>query len=134
MTRGDLPGIAVWGRPIKPVALGLSMSMLVLCVFNTIDAGVLLETQVGDVVAVMSGIAAFLLIAGWVGKSQMMAEWGLFLAGMTMTLRSAFLFVLQGGSNIGVWLGVGTAVVAFGAFLLERTDENRGSLWSTHRG
>jgi hypothetical protein len=64
----------------------------------------------------------------------MMAEWGLFVAGLTMTLRSAFLFALQGGSNIGVWLGVGTAVVAFGAFLLERTDENRESLWSTQRG
>jgi hypothetical protein len=64
-----------------------------------------------------------------------MAEAGLFIAGLTMVGRSAFLFALEGIDNIGVWLGVGTAVVALGAFLLERVDENRGEWWpSSQKG
>lgn len=131
MTRGDLDGLLIMGRPLKPVALGLSLSMIVLTVFNTSDLGILRDAVIGDVVGIMAAISASCLIAGWVFRSQHMAEAGLFIAGLTMVLRSAFLFALVGIGNIGVWLGVGTAIVALGAFLLERVDENRGEWWPT---
>jgi hypothetical protein len=129
MTKGDLEGLRLLGRPVKPVALGLMFSMAVLCVFNVTDAGVLGATRIGDVVAIMAGAAVLMLTAGWALRSQPMAEAGLFTAGLTMVLRSTFLFALQGVGNVGVWLGVGTAIIALGAFLLERIDENRGAWW-----
>lgn len=127
MTKGDFDNIRVFGRQLKPVAFGLTLAMVALCVFNVAAEGVLGDSVVSHIVAVMAGLSAAGLFFGWTFGSQHMAEVGLFMTGMTMTLRSAFLFWYEGANQIGIWLGVGTAVVAFGSFLLERADEGAAS-------
>lgn len=131
MSRGDLPGKVVWGRSIKPVGLGVAVSMIVLGVFNTMDIGVLQSNRIGDVVAIAAAVSAVLLITAWVIRSQSMTEAGLFIGSMTMLMRSVFLFALYGSGQIGVWLGIGTAIIALGAFMLERSDDDRGAWWTT---
>ena len=131
MTRGDLDGLTIFKRPIKPVAFGLSLTMTTMIAFNVSNQDVLGDHPITEVVLVMAVIGLASLSAGWLFSSQRMAEAGLFIAGLTMTLRSAFLLALIGAGGVGVWLGIATAIVAFGAFLLERTDTNRGQWWPT---
>jgi hypothetical protein len=127
MTKGDLDAIQIWGRPLKPVALGLTWYMICLFIFNLFANGLLDDTLVSHIVLVMSGVSVFSLIGGWVFKSQHLAEAGLFVSGLTAVLRSAFLLAYGGGDVVGVWLGIGVAIVALGSFLLERADESAAS-------
>ena len=125
MTAGDLPGLMPFSRPIKPVALGMSLLMLTLVVVNLTNVGELKDTALGDAIAVMAGAAAVCLWAGWLARSQRMAEAGLLLAAVTYVTRSAFILLDLGPGNMGVWLGAGAAVIAGGAFLLESWEDRR---------
>ena len=126
MTAGDLEGVTVMGRPIKPVALGLTILMLSLLVINLTGVGELTGTLLARVIAVMAGTAAVTLVAGWVWRSQRMAQAGLLLAAIVYITRSAFIALDSGIGSIGVWLGGGAGVIAAGAYLLETWDSDRG--------
>ena len=123
MTHSDLPGVRFAGRPVKPLALGLAIMSAVLVGYNLIDAGFLGASLLGDVVAAGFAAAAVLLTAGWVTGSQTMAETGLLVATGMLVTRSAFLLLSVGVRFEAVWLGLATAVMAGGAYLLEAWDE-----------
>lgn len=122
MTKGDLDGVTILGRPLKPLALQFAGLMCTLMFFNITNKGVFGDLWLGDVVAVMAAVSVAALVAGWVAGSQKMAESGLFLACIVYMTRTAFLLFTQGFGVEGVYLGFFAAVGAGGAYLLETWD------------
>ena len=122
MTKGDLDGVTVWGRPIKPVALGACVLMLTLVIYNLTDAGVFEDLWLGDVIAVLAGVSLFAMLGGWFGRSQKMAEVGLLLGWVVYVTRGAFAVLYEGFTSEALYLSTGAAVIIGGAYLLESWD------------
>ncbi len=110
------------GRPIKPVAFGLSIVMITFIVANIYNTGVLGTSRWGDVVAVLSLAAWGTLNWGWFRNAQRVAELGLLLSTLVLTIRAIFVLLTLGPSIQSFWLSSGVAVVAGGSYLLERAD------------
>ncbi len=123
MTKGDLDKMRVLGRPIKPVALGLSLTMLVVFWVNVRDTGRVTDELLAHLLTVLAGVAFVLLVAGWVWTRQRLAETGLLLAAATLFTRSMFLYLTGGITEQAVWLTLASAITAAGAYLLEKTDD-----------
>ena len=124
VTKGDLNGFIFLGRPIKPVAFGMSILMMTLTFINVFDVGLFGNSLLGDVVAVLSFGSFVLLILGWFGNLQPLVEYGLLIASAVYVIRGSFVMLTFGLSNEGVWQSFGTAVIAGGAYLLERLDSH----------
>ena len=122
MTKGDLEGLSLWGRPIKPVALGFAWLMLSLTVINISNIGELGDNFLGDLIAVLAFSSFTALTAGWVFRNQHMAEYGLLAACIAYVVRTSFIMFSVGIDDAGVYLGFGAAIIAGGAYLLEATD------------
>lgn len=122
MTKGDLNGFRILNRPVKPVAFGFTGMMVTICILNLIDFDHFEDNVLGDFVAVLCAISAGLLIAGWIGKKQWAAEYGLLTAAAVYVIRGSFVGLLYGPSSEGLWLSLWAATIAGGAFLLERLD------------
>lgn len=123
----NLP-IKVFGRPVKPVAFGLGIYMVVYVVYNIIDKGVFGASEWGDVLAVIAGAALALLTVAWFANSQRLAEIGLLLCSTVFMIRAVFLFLTLGIWAEGLYYSLASAVIAGGSYFLERTDPqgNRG--------
>lgn len=119
MTKGDIDGWAPWGRPVKPVAIGMCVLMATLTVFNILDAGELGALRLGDIVSVLTGTALAALVCGWAIRSQRMAEIGLFTAMVAYLLRMFFLLLTVGPTEQGVYLSLGAVIIAGGSYRLE---------------
>lgn len=115
-------------RPVKPVAFGLMLAMLVLAFINIDNFGVLGNSDWGDVLAGFSLAVAGLLAWGWWTSSQAAAEYGLIGACFVWTMR--FWLAVFMAPNVwqtaGVYLSLCWALISAGSYLLERTDENVG--------
>jgi len=124
MSQGDLFNVRFFGRPFKPVAFGLCLAMIVLVVVNLENSGRLGSSWTGDAVAILAGSSFIAMMAGWWTRSQLLAEVGLLLAGVTYVLRGTFL-ALTIFPDQSMWFSFSTAMIAWGAFLLERLDPHR---------
>jgi hypothetical protein len=124
MSKGDIDGVQVLGRKIKPVALGFIIVMVTFLVAGITDSGALDGSEWGDIVGASAATSAVLLTLGWWAKNQRMAEYGLLLAFFTFGARTAYLVFTQPVAE-KTWVGIGTCVIAVGAYLLERNDGNR---------
>ena len=122
MTKGDLNGFRILNRPVKPVAFGLSFLMVTISIMNVLDLDHFLDNVLGDLIAIMAAASGGLLIAGWLGKQQWAAEYGLLSAATVFIIRGTFIGLMYGLSDEGLWLSYGAAIIAGGAFLLERLD------------
>lgn len=114
----------ILGRPVKPVALALMLTMLILAVANITDIGILGSNPGGDVLAGLSLATAALLATGWVRRSQLIAELGLAAAFFVWGIRF-FLGVFVAPHPLiteGIYLSLCWAMVAGGSYLLERID------------
>ena len=118
------------GRPVKPLAFFISMTLFTVYWFNVvIDSDVAQGAFVGDVVGSMALVGFVALIGGWLSRSQVMAEVGLILAVFVWVTRSAMALMVAGPNYIGVWLSVAWAGTIAGAYILESMDANgRGHL------
>jgi len=125
VTKGDIDGWLIFGRPFKPVALGLSLAMLVLVVANIHGTGRLGEGWLGHVIAVVSGFSLFFLMGGWWTRWQVWAEIGLLLACSTYLTRGIFLG-LTDLQDQSMWLSFSSALIAGGAFWLEVNSDGIG--------
>ena len=124
MTKGDLNGFRVLNRPVKPVAFGLSFLMVTIAIINVLDLDHFLDNVLGDLIAIMAAASGGLLIAGWFGKQQWAAEYGLLSAATVYIIRGTFIGLMYGLSDEELLLSYGTAIIAGGAFLLERLDSH----------
>ena len=116
--------VTVWGRPVKPVALFLTLSALVVAAINVLDVGILQTSAWGDLVGVVMAGAASLLVVGWVTRSQRIAEVGLIAAFMAWLFRFWIGGLVTGFqlAHEGVWLSLCWAGIAGGSWALERLD------------
>lgn len=125
MTKGDLDGVMPFGRPMKPVAMGVSVLMLTLLTANITQTGVFGSLPLGHIIIALAGVSVGLLVVGWVAKNQVMAEFGLLAATIVYVTRASFVLFAFGWQHEGIYLSAGGAIIAGGSYLLER--------WDTHR-
>ena len=123
--------LKVFGRPVKPVAFGLALSMLVIAWAAYTNVGVLDGSDLADLLGGGALIVAVIFTIAWWHRSQRMAELALLLSFIVWGWRF-WLIVLVADNRItqeGLWLSLGWAVIAGGSYLLEKTDSRamRGS-------
>lgn len=131
MTKGDLDTIRVWGRPLKPVALGLTLTMVIVAQANLRAADRGTTPPLSYVVAAVAGAAVIALIWGWVGRSQRLAEIGLLLVVAAYATRAAFVY-LSSGPDQAVFFSLASVIIAGGSYLLEATSRRREGEWIPH--
>lgn len=117
----NLP-LMVFGRPVKPVALGLVVICLTLTWSNIVDIGVFGQSRWGDLLGVVCALSVVLFMAGWWGRSQALAEHALLAVSAAMIFRSLGLLFEQGFMQQSVYLSIGVATIAVGSYVLERLD------------
>lgn len=100
------------------------LAMFILTVINVLNIGIFGATALGNIVSVVAAVSAATLTAGWISKSQRMAELGLLLACFVWTTRASFalIFGSQNGDTYGWAFSIAWAVASGGAYLLERAD------------
>jgi hypothetical protein len=114
----------VLGRPVKPVAAGLMLSMLAVAYWTASGRGELGPTAWAYVVAVVALAAAAALLVGWQRPSQRLAEYGLAAAFAVWVFR-AVAVGLSGTvpfSGESLMLSLSVAVIAAGSYALEVAD------------
>jgi type IV secretory pathway VirB3-like protein len=114
----------VFGRPVKPVAFSLMLTMLIIAWAAIVNVGVLGASVWADVLLVLTvGVAALTMVA-WVRNSQRLTERALLSAFFVWGIRF-WLVVLVADNPVsteGLYLSVCWMIVAGGSYLLEKTD------------
>lgn len=143
MTRGDLPGLRLFGRPFKPLAVGLLIGGFTLSV-NTImlfingrstipipgdiNGDGILETASTSVASLIMGLFSalglILMMLAWVRRNQPMYEWGLLFCFGAWTAR--WIGIALDGDLWYAMLPFAVSFMAAGAYWLERADEHDG--------
>ena len=114
----------LWGRPVKPFALAIAVTMLIIAWLNLIDRGVFGGLVLGDAVGLVAFASAVTLVAGWAARQQKMAEAGLLMAAGVWVARGTLALIEAPGS---LWMfSFCWAGAAAGAYLLETADKPRG--------
>lgn len=124
MTKGDLDGVTFLGRPVKPMSLQFTILLATLTIWNIINQGAFRDSILGDVIAVMAAVGVAALFSGWAIGSQRLAEVGLALSFFVYITRCAFLLGANGLLEEGIYLSIGAAVGAGGAYMLETWDRH----------
>lgn len=117
----NLP-VTIWGRPVKPVALGLAIMMLIFAIFNVLNLDVFYVSIWGDVVGLTAFASFAIFTVAWIINSQRLAEYGLALAAGVFIARCIALLLINGWEAQGVYFSAGAAIIAAGSYFLERTD------------
>lgn len=127
MTRGDIAGYQFLGRPIKPLALAIALSMATIFWFNIVEqTGILVPTVAGNIVGYCAGASAVLLFGGWWAKSQVLAETGMLIASGVWISRAVFIGMLEEWYSYSFFFSVAWAMASVGSYLLESFDpQNR---------
>lgn len=123
MTKGDLP-FRVFGRPLKPVALGLTLTMIIIAQSNLrgVDRGT--DYPLSTILGVLAVVSAITLAVGWFWDRQTIAEVGLLLTVGVYTTRAAFIQFSTPWDQ-AIWFSLATVVIAGGAYMLEASDHRR---------
>jgi len=130
-----LPRVLFWGRPVRPVSFGFMLSMFVFTWAGWANVGALDGSGLADILSVFSAGVGFWLLAAWVFKKQWMAETGLLMVFTALIFRAVFTFLLlsntagQGPVPETSLLSVCGAIIAGGAWLLERSDPYADKKW-----
>ena len=109
------------GRPVRPFHFAVFIATGAVAVTNIDGEGTLLFGYASHTVGGLAGVAAVLLLAGWVTQRDRLAEWGLLLAAGMWASRAVFA-ALSGTGWFAVTLSVAWLVGSAGAYLLERYD------------
>lgn len=117
----NLP-ISVFGRPVKPVSIGLALIMITFMVANALDLGAFGPSAWGDILGVVAGGAFLLLMLAFIRNSQRLAELGLLFSATVFIVRGTFLLLTFGWSEEDLYFSFALAIIAAGSYFLERTD------------
>lgn len=130
-----LPRVTFWGRPVRPVSFGFTLYMFVLTWAGWANVGDLDGSVLGDILSITSAAVGIWLLSAWVFKKQWMAESGLLMVFTVMVFRAVFsFFLLSNTAGQGLvpetsLLSVCGAIIAGGAWLLERSDPYADKKW-----
>jgi hypothetical protein len=124
MTKGDLPGLTVFGRPLKPVAFGLTLAMVIVAQSNFRGADRGTEYPLSVFLGFAAVAAIVTLIVGWVCSRQRVAEAGLLLVVGVYVTRAAFIQMYNPWDQ-AVFFSLSTAIIAAGSYMLEATSTDR---------
>jgi hypothetical protein len=119
----------VWNRRLQPLALGLTLTMIIIAQANVrgIDRGT--EPPISYVVAIIAITSALLMIVGWISRRQRMIEWALLGVVFTYTARAVFIMFYSPWDQ-AVFFSIATVLMAGGAYYLEADErqsrERRG--------
>lgn len=111
-------------RPVKPVAFGMLLSMLILAGFAVTNRGVLDGSSWADLLAVCAGTTAAMLSYGWLIRSQQWARWGLLAAFGVWVARTVVILCVAPAPfrAEGLYLSAVWALIAAGSYFLETAD------------
>lgn len=116
---------SVFNRPIKPVALVLMNTMLILGWIGATNNGALGDSAWADVTAAIAFAVAILFALGFIKVSQRLAEYALIGAFFVWGVRFWALILVGGTPTLAreaVWLSACWMLLAGGSWLLERSD------------
>lgn len=129
MGRTELPWL-LWGRHVRPLAFGLSMSCAVLVALILTGSTVWGGFDAWSVgVAILAGAGAAALWAGFWVPSGVLMQHGLMMAAVAFAVRGTYIGTTGGwgtGPTLTACLSWTFTVMAGGAWLLERTTGGRG--------
>jgi hypothetical protein len=141
MTRGDLPGVKIFGRAFKPFAVGLiiggftlSVNTLLLFFGNHLAIPIPGDDNIGSrtletapstiaalVMGLFAGLGTLLMVYAWIIRSQRIYEYGLLLSFGAWTAR--WIGIALDGEPWYAMLPFAVSFMAAGAYWLERADE-----------
>jgi peptidoglycan/LPS O-acetylase OafA/YrhL len=123
-----LPGVTVFGRPFKPVSLGVTVLMVGLVIIPVFDLGGFGRGMSSGIASVIALVAAGMLGWGWWRNNLRWTERGLAVACFAYASRLIYLiFVRPAGDS--VMLALGVLVIIAGSYVLEANDR-RAREWS----
>ena len=117
-----LPKVRFLGRPVRPVAFGLTLAMLIIWPSAITDHGLLDGSVWGDIVGWSALVCALVMMYGWWKSSQRAVEVGLQMVFFLMVFRFVAAFLVGIDVEQGGFLSLAWAVVAGGSYLLEKAD------------
>lgn len=116
-----IPGLTLFGRRFKPVALGVLVLMVGLAFANALDLGNYEHLVFQWIQAALAASAAALLVTGWVRHSTAFTRYGLALALFVYVARLVFL-LLEDPLGDSVLLAFGVVIIIAGSYVLETHD------------
>lgn len=116
----------VFGRPIRPVAFGFLLTMLVVASANYrgMDRGT--ELPIALVVAALATVSAGCLLTGWWANCHRCGEIGLLLVASTYAVRGA-LIMLASPWDQAVFFSLASVIIAGGSYVLEVNARQSGA-------
>lgn len=124
MSKQDLPGVTFLGRPLKPVAFGLTLMMIIIAQSNFRGADRGTEYPLSVVLGIAAVAAAVTLIIGWATGRQTIAEIGLLTVVCVYVTRAAFIQFSTPWDQ-AVFFSLSTAIIAGGSYILEASERRR---------
>jgi hypothetical protein len=123
-SNGRMLRIRVFGRPIQPVAFGVSLytAILAFAILTDSALGQLLDGPIGEAVGVVCAAATAALWFGWWARRRDWLQRGLAWATAGIVATTITVVIDVGWSSVSAWLSTPVAVIAFGSWLLERAD------------
>lgn len=108
------------GRPVKPLAFAVMMSVASVFWFNIVlESDVFAASFSSNFVGLAAGASTVMLFGGWWFRSQVLAEVGLLLATGVWVARTAALCLMYGPGDYGVWYSLCWVLAAGSSYLLE---------------
>lgn len=113
------------GRPFKPVAFGLILTMIVVAQanFRGLDRGTL--PPLSYVVAFLAGSAVAAMLIGVIAESNRALRIGFLLVVAAYTMRAAFIQMSNPG-DAAVFFSLASVIIAGGAYMYEALDRPAG--------
>ncbi len=136
MTRGDLPGMRLFNRPVKPMAVGLivmgtNLAINTFLLYYSDKSYIPLPGELTAqysvfalIMGIFSGLGVTLMVTAWILRSQRLYEFGLLLSFGGWTSR--WIGLSLDGQPWYAMLPFGMTLMTASAYWLERADERDG--------